>query len=92
MSLGQHQLMSLARAMLAKNTRVLCLDEVTAAIDIETDNAIQQALRREINTIMDSDQILVLDNGEMKEFESPAKLLADPTSIFHSLAKESGNL
>ncbi|KAG0362901.1 hypothetical protein BGZ54_008441 [Gamsiella multidivaricata] len=104
MSLGQHQLMSLARAMLAKNTRVLCLDEATAAIDIETDNAIQQALRREfqgctvltiahrINTIMDSDQILVLDNGEMKEFESPAKLLADPTSIFHSLAKESGNL
>ncbi|KAG0214378.1 hypothetical protein BGX28_002195 [Mortierella sp. GBA30] len=104
MSLGQRQLMSLARAMLAKNTRVLCLDEATAAIDIETDNAIQQALRREfqgctvltiahrINTIMDNDRILVLDNGEMKEFESPAKLLADTTSIFYSLAKESGNL
>ncbi|KAG0197031.1 hypothetical protein BGX28_009441 [Mortierella sp. GBA30] len=104
MSLGQRQLMSLARAMLAKNTRVLCLDEATAAIDIETDNAIQRALRREfqgctvltiahrINTIMDSDRILVLDNGEMKEYESPAKLLADSTSIFYSLAKESGNL
>ncbi|KAF8936121.1 hypothetical protein BGZ58_004586 [Dissophora ornata] len=104
MSLGQRQLMSLARAMLAKNTRVLCLDEATAAIDIETDNAIQQALRREfqgctvltiahrINTIMDSDRILVLDSGEMKEFESPAKLLADPTSIFYSLAKGSGNI
>ncbi|KAF9939581.1 hypothetical protein BGZ67_009251 [Mortierella alpina] len=104
MSLGQRQLMSLARAMLAKNTRVLCLDEATAAIDIETDNAIQQALRREfqgctvltiahrINTIMDSDRIMVLDNGGLKEFESPAKLLADTNSIFYSLAKESGNL
>ncbi|KAF9279758.1 hypothetical protein BGZ68_007716 [Mortierella alpina] len=104
MSLGQRQLMSLARAMLAKNTRILCLDEATAAIDIETDNAIQQALRREfrgctvltiahrINTIMDNDRILVLDNGEMKEFETPAKLLADTNSIFYSLAKESGNL
>ncbi|KAF9959226.1 hypothetical protein BGZ72_010064 [Mortierella alpina] len=104
MSLGQRQLMSLARAMLAKNTRVLCLDEATAAIDVETDNAIQQALRREfqgctvltiahrINTIMDSDRIMVLDNGGLKEFESPEKLLANTNSIFYSLAKESGNV
>ncbi|KAG0203052.1 hypothetical protein BGX28_004548 [Mortierella sp. GBA30] len=104
MSLGQRQLMSLARAMLSKNTRVLCLDEATAAIDIETDNAIQQALRRQfkgctvltiahrINTIMDSDRILVLDKGGLKEYETPAKLLADPQSVFYSLAKESGNL
>ncbi|KAG0196922.1 hypothetical protein BGX28_009619 [Mortierella sp. GBA30] len=104
MSLGQRQLMSLARAMLTKNTRVLCLDEATAAIDVETDNAIQQALRREfkgctvltiahrINTIMDSDRIMVLDKGGLKEYETPAKLLAEPSSIFFSLAKESGNL
>ncbi|KAF9079080.1 Multidrug resistance-associated protein 1, partial [Mortierella sp. AD031] len=83
MSLGQRQLMSLARAMLANNTRVLCLDEATAAIDIETDNAIQRALRREfknctvltiahrINTIMDSDKILVLEQGRVAEFDSP---------------------
>ncbi|KAF9957481.1 hypothetical protein BGZ70_009498 [Mortierella alpina] len=63
-----------------------------------------EALRREfqgctvltiahrINTIMDSDRIMVLDNGGLKEFESPAKLLADTNSIFYSLAKESGNL
>ncbi|KAG0330341.1 hypothetical protein BG000_011734 [Podila horticola] len=103
MSLGQRQLMSLARAMLHKSTRVLCLDEATAAIDIETDNAIQRALRREftgctvltiahrINTIMDSDKILVLDHGRVAEFDSPKELLQRPEGIFYSLATKSGN-
>ncbi|KAI7821503.1 hypothetical protein BC939DRAFT_504298 [Gamsiella multidivaricata] len=104
MSLGQRQLMSLARAMLAKNTRVLCLDEATAAIDIETDNAIQRALRREfvgctvltiahrINTIMDSDRILVLEKGRVAEFDSPQTLLQKKDGIFFSLASQSGNV
>ncbi|KAF9434448.1 hypothetical protein BGZ76_008001 [Entomortierella beljakovae] len=103
MSLGQRQLMSLARAMLSKNTRVLCLDEATAAIDVETDNAIQRALRREfagctvltiahrINTIMDSDRILVLDKGQVVEYDSPETLLQNKDSIFYSLASQSGN-
>ncbi|KAF9899229.1 hypothetical protein BX616_003152, partial [Lobosporangium transversale] len=103
MSLGQRQLMSLARAMLAKNTRLLCLDEATAAIDIETDNAIQRALRREfsgctvltiahrINTIMDSDRILVLEKGRVAEFDTPSNLLQNKDSIFYSLATQSGN-
>ncbi|KAF9323833.1 hypothetical protein BG006_001111 [Podila minutissima] len=103
MSLGQRQLMSLARAMLTKNTRVLCLDEATAAIDIETDNAIQRALRREfsnctvltiahrINTIMDSDRILVLDHGRVAEYDTPQALLQKQDGLFHSLAVESGN-
>ncbi|KAG0347383.1 hypothetical protein BG004_007885 [Podila humilis] len=104
MSLGQRQLMSLARAMLNKtNTRVLCLDEATAAIDIETDNAIQRALRRKfksctvltiahrINTIMDSDKILVLDHGRVAEYDSPKNLLQKPEGIFYSLAAKSGN-
>ncbi|KAF9354170.1 hypothetical protein BGX26_007997 [Mortierella sp. AD094] len=103
MSLGQRQLMSLARAMLSKNTRVLCLDEATAAIDVETDNAIQRALRREfsgctvltiahrINTIMDSDRILVLEKGQVAEYDSPQNLLQKKDSIFYSLAAKSGN-
>ncbi|KAG0098274.1 hypothetical protein BGZ93_000582 [Podila epicladia] len=103
MSLGQRQLMSLARAMLAKNTHILCLDEATAAIDIETDNAIQRALRREfsnctvltiahrINTIMDSDRILVLDHGRVAEYDTPQALLQKQDGLFHSLAVESGN-
>ncbi|KAG9067480.1 hypothetical protein KI688_012263 [Linnemannia hyalina] len=104
MSLGQRQLMSLARAMLAKSTRVLCLDEATAAIDVETDNAIQRALRREfqnctvltiahrINTIMDSDKILVLDQGRVAEFDSPTNLLEKKDGLFYGLAAQSGNV
>ncbi|KAG0242470.1 hypothetical protein BGW41_004038 [Actinomortierella wolfii] len=101
MSLGQRQLMSLARAMLHRHTKILCLDEATAAIDIETDNAIQRALRQSfqdctvltiahrINTIMDSDRILVLEHGQVAEFDSPKTLLENPNSIFYSLAKTS---
>ncbi|KAF8935585.1 hypothetical protein BGZ47_009878 [Haplosporangium gracile] len=104
MSLGQRQLVSLARAMLAKNTRVLCLDEATAAIDVETDNAIQRALRREfqnctvltiahrINTIMDSDKILVLEQGRVAEFDSPVNLLEKKDGLFYGLAAQSGSI
>ncbi|KAF9294865.1 hypothetical protein BGZ74_011068 [Mortierella antarctica] len=103
LSLGQRQLMSLARAMLNKHTQILCLDEATAAIDIETDNAIQIALRKSfqnctvltiahrINTIMDSDRILVLDHGRVAEFDSPRALLSKPDSIFYSLVKKNEN-
>ncbi|KAF9997989.1 hypothetical protein BGZ79_008317, partial [Entomortierella chlamydospora] len=101
-SVGQRQLICLARALLRK-TSLLILDEATAAIDLETDALVQAIIRRQfrdctiltiahrINTIMDSDRIMVLDQGRVTEFDSPAKLLADPTSIFYSLAKESGN-
>ncbi|KAI1300362.1 Canalicular multispecific organic anion transporter 2 [Mortierella claussenii] len=103
MSLGQRQLMNLARAMLNKDTKVLCLDEATAAIDIETDNAIQRALRKSfqgctvltiahrINTIMDSDRILVLEQGKVAEYDRPTTLLANPNSIFFSLANSHDN-
>ncbi|GJJ75467.1 hypothetical protein EMPS_07825 [Entomortierella parvispora] len=104
LSLGQRQLMSLARAMLNQHIRILCLDEATAAIDIETDNAIQVALRKSfknctvltiahrINTIMDSDRIIVLDHGRIAEFGTPEVLLNNPESIFYSLVKKSENV
>ncbi|KAF9170512.1 hypothetical protein BGX21_008621 [Mortierella sp. AD011] len=103
LSLGQRQLMSLARAMLNQHIQILCLDEATAAIDIETDNAIQVALRKSfqnctvltiahrINTIMDSDRIIVLDHGRVAEFDPPQVLLSNPNSIFYSLVKKSEN-
>ena len=79
---------------------MLILDEATAAVDLETDDLIQATIRKEfadctvltiahrLNTILDYDRIMVLDRGLIKEFDSPQALLADKSSIFHSMAKD----
>lgn len=101
LSVGQRQLVCLARALLRK-TKVLILDEATAAIDFETDDLIQDTIRTQfndctiltiahrLNTIMDSDRIIVLDQGMIAEFDSPENLLANTNSIFYGMAKSSG--
>ncbi|CAI6344119.1 unnamed protein product [Macrosiphum euphorbiae] len=101
LSVGQRQLVCLARALL-KKTKILVLDEATASIDLETDNLIQTTIRTEfkdctvltiahrLNTIMDSDKVIVLDNGFMIEYDSPANLLRDKSSVFYSMAKDAG--
>ncbi|KAG8301054.1 Canalicular multispecific organic anion transporter 1 [Homalodisca vitripennis] len=101
LSVGQRQLICLARALLRK-TKVLILDEATAAIDLETDDLIQATIRREfrdctvltiahrLNTVMDSDRVLVLDKGYIKEFDSPQNLLQSSSTIFYGMAKDAG--
>ncbi|XP_062549081.1 multidrug resistance-associated protein 1-like isoform X2 [Armigeres subalbatus] len=101
LSVGQRQLICLARAVLRK-TKVLILDEATAAIDLDTDDLIQKTIRTEfaectiltiahrLNTILDSDKVLVLDKGLVAECDSPQNLLADKNTIFHSMAKNAG--
>merc|ERR1719489_285920 len=99
LSVGQRQLICLARSLLRK-TKILILDEATAAVDLETDDLIQATIRQEfadctvltiahrLKTILDYDKILVLDAGTVKELDSPQNLLADPQSTFFSMCKD----
>ncbi|KAG8432958.1 hypothetical protein GDO86_017284 [Hymenochirus boettgeri] len=100
LSIGQRQLVCLARALLRK-TKVLVLDEATAAVDLETDGLIQSTIRKEfkdctvitiahrLNTIMDYTKVIVLDKGQIVEFDTPSNLLQQQ-KIFFNMAKDSG--
>ncbi|XP_061994727.1 putative ABC transporter C family member 15 [Rosa rugosa] len=98
-SVGQRQLVCLARVLLKKR-RILVLDEATASIDTATDVVIQETIRREtsgctvitvahrIPTVIDNDLVLVLDEGKVLEYDSPARLLEDSSSAFSKLVAE----
>ncbi|KAF9997077.1 Multidrug resistance-associated protein 1 [Entomortierella chlamydospora] len=102
-SVGQRSLICLARALLRK-TKVLIMDEATAAVDVETDELIQRTIRQEfkdrtvltiahrIKTVMDSDKILVLEKGRVSEFDSPSRLLKNKDSLFYKLAEQAGEI
>jgi ABC-type multidrug transport system fused ATPase/permease subunit len=100
-SVGQRQLLCLARAIL-KKTRIIVMDEATASLDLETDQRIQSALRNSfqdctvlcvahrIRTVMNCDKILVLERGKVVEFDRPETLSSNRSSRLSSLIEMDG--
>ncbi|CAN6872242.1 unnamed protein product [Brassica oleracea var. botrytis] len=100
-SVGQRQLLSLARALL-RRSKILVLDEATASVDVRTDSLIQKTIREEfksctmlviahrLNTIIDCDKILVLSSGQVLEYDSPQELLSRDTSAFFRMVHSTG--
>ena len=101
-SVGERQLVCVARAIVNQQVRLVIMDEATASVDLETDSALQRTLRQcfreatvliiahRLHSIMDCDRVLVLDKGQVVEFDAPQALLSkgEGQSFFARLVKQ----
>ena len=93
LSVGERQLLCLTRALL-RNTKMMILDEATAAVDPETEVAVQTTIQNEfsdctvltiahrLKTVVSCDRIMVMKDGQIIEFDTPSTLLSNSNSEF----------
>uniref|UniRef100_A0A8C5Z8N1 P-loop containing nucleoside triphosphate hydrolase protein n=1 Tax=Marmota marmota marmota TaxID=9994 RepID=A0A8C5Z8N1_MARMA len=103
LSQGERQLLFIARSLL-REPKIILLDEATSSIDYDSDHLIQGIIRSEFNkstiltiahrlrSVIDYDRIIVMDAGEVKEYDRPSELLKDERGIFYSMCRDSGGL
>ncbi|XP_036361692.1 multidrug resistance-associated protein 4 isoform X2 [Octopus sinensis] len=101
LSVGQRQLVCLARAVLREN-KILIIDEATANVDLRTDALIQNTIRDKFRqctvltiahrlvTIMDSDRVMVLEEGRIVQFDMPYNLIKSKEGYFYNMVQQTG--
>ncbi|CAG9826345.1 unnamed protein product [Diabrotica balteata] len=100
LSLGQKQMFCVARAILS-NAKIIVLDEATANMDNETQTLVNKSIKdnfsactiltiaHRLENIVDSDKILVMDRGEVREYDNPEQLLKNKESYFSKMVQKS---